>query len=99
MRVLKGILKDSLAYYRRLERDLRRRLVRLPKGSIKRRLIKGHAYYYLQQRDGNQVVHQYLGRRKPHELLKQINEYRLLKRELAKVRAALRLLPRRKLTA
>ena len=47
MKVLKGILKDSLVYYERLERDLVQRLKKLPKGSIKRRQIKGRAYYYL----------------------------------------------------
>ena len=99
MRVLKGILKDSLAYYERLERDLIRRLGNLPKGGIKRRLIKGHAYYYLQRREGSKVVQQYLGRKKPEELMKAIDERRHLREELAKVRAALALLPRRKLQA
>ena len=99
MRVLKEILKDSLSYYLRLERDLRRRLSRLPQGSVKRRRIKGHVYYYLQSRHGDKVVHRYLGRQKPIELLKGIQERRQLEQELAKVCAALRLLPRRKLTA
>jgi len=99
MRVLKGILKDSLAYYERLQRDLERRLARLPKGSVKRRCIRGHWYYYLQRREGGKVVHQYLGRLQPGELLKQIDERHRLKKEMAKVRAALQLLPKRKLTA
>ena len=99
MRVLKGILRDSLTYYERLERDLKRRLARLPQGSVKRRSIKGHIYYYLQQRHGAKVVHRYMGRHKPGELLKGIQERRQLRQELAKVRAALRLLPKRKLTA
>ena len=99
MRVLKSILKDSLSYYQRLERELKRRLARLPQGSVKRRRIRGHVYYYLQRRNGGKVIHRYLGRQKPVELLKEIQERRQLKRELAKVRAALRLLPRRKLAA
>ena len=99
MKVLKGILKDSLVYYERLERDLVRRLSKLPKGSIKRRRIKGRAYYYLQHREGSKVLQQYLGREKPETLLRGIRERRMLRRELAKSRAALRLLPRRKLQA
>ncbi|MBI3020866.1 MAG: hypothetical protein HYY90_02340 [Candidatus Omnitrophica bacterium] len=99
MRVLKSILRDSLTYYQRLERDLTRRLARLPQGSVKRRRIRGHAYYYRQWRNGGKVVHRYLGRRKPVELLKGIRERRQLNQELAKARAALRLLPRRKLAA
>ena len=99
MKVLKGILKDSLAYYERLERDLIRRLSKLPKGSIKRRRIKGRAYYYLQHREGSKVLQRYLGREQPEALLSGIQERRVLRRELAKARAALRLLPRRKLQA
>lgn len=99
MKVLKSILKDSLSYYQRLDRELQRRLARLPEGSVKRRRIKGRVYYYLQRRNGSKVIHRYLGRQKPVELLKDIHERRQLKQELAKVRAALRLLPRRKLVA
>ena len=99
MRVLKGILKDSLGYYERLERNLKCRLAKLSSGSIKRRRIKGHRYYYLQRRNGRRVVHQYLGRHKPIALLKAIRERRQLKQELVKVRAALRLLPKQKLVA
>ena len=99
MRVLQGILRDSLVYYQRLERDIKRRLGRLPEGSVKRRRIKGRVYYYLQRRNGSKVVHRYLGRQKPVELLKEVQERRRLKQELVKVRAALRLLPRRRLAA
>lgn len=99
MRVLKGILKESLVYYERLERNLKRRVARLPQGSVKRRRIRGHVYYYLQRRNGSKVEHRYLGRQRPAELLKGIEERRWLKQELAKIQAALRLLPRRKLAA
>ena len=99
MKVLRGILKDSLAYYQRLERDLIRRLGKLPKGSVKRRQIRGRAYYYLQRREGSKVLHRYLGRKKPEELIKAVEERRQLHEELAKVRAALALLPRCKLQA
>jgi len=97
MKVLKGILKDSLVYYQRLERDLVQRLSKLPKGSVKRRQIKGRAYYYLQRREGSKVLHQYLGRKKPEALIKAAQERHELRGELVKARAALALLPRRKL--
>ena len=99
MKVLRSLLKDRLSYYQRLERDLNRRLARLPQGSVKRRRIRGHVYYYLQRRHGEKVVHQYVGRPKPVALLQGIQERRQLKEELAKARAALRLLPKRKLFA
>ena len=98
MRVLKSILKDSLTYYQQLDRALSRRVARLPQGSVKRRRIKGHFYYYLQRRAGGRVIHRYVGRREPVALLRDIRERRRLKQELAKVRAALQLLPQRKLT-
>jgi len=97
MRVLKGILKDSLVYYRRMEADLKRQLKKLPKGSVKRRLIKGHVYYYIQWREGRKVIHRYLGKRRPKKFIGLRQKRRLLKTELAKVRASLKLLPRRKI--
>jgi len=92
MRVLRSILKDSLHYYEGLQRNLKRRLARLPSGNVKRRRLKGRVYYYLQERRGHRVVHRYLGREKPAELIRAIDERRLLRRELAKVRDALRLI-------
>ena len=97
MRVLAGILKDSLRYYQRLERQLLRRVAKLPRGSVKRRRLKGRVYYYVQERRGAKVVHQYVGRQRPEAFVKAIHERRTLKRELAKVRAALQLIPQRKL--
>lgn len=97
MRVLKGVLQESLGYYQRLERDLQRRIARLPKGSVKRRRIRGHDYYYLQQRQGRRVIHRYLGREEPAAFLEQIKRRRRLLRELSQVRDALKLLPRKKL--
>jgi len=99
MRALKGILQESLSYYEQLERNLLRRLARLPEGSVKRRRIKGRTYYYVQRRVRDRVLHRYLGRGRPDALIKAVKERQLLRRELAKVRAALRLLPKRKLRA
>lgn len=97
MEVLKGILKDSLAYYQRLERDLLRRMEALPKGSVKRRRIRGRPYYYLQLRQGSKVVHKYLGIQEPKVLVEKIRQRRMLAQELKKAREALHLLPQRKI--
>lgn len=96
MRVLRSILKDSLRYYEGLRRSLQKRLGRLPSGSVKRRRLKGRIYYYLQERQGRKVVHRYLGRKKPAELISAVHERRVLRRELTKVEEALRLIPKRK---
>lgn len=96
MKVLGGILKESKDYYLGLERDIRKRLARLPKGSIKRRKIGGGVYYYLQERKGAKVVHKYLGKSKPKKLVEEIEESKALLKELKKVQKALKLLQRAK---
>ena len=96
MKVLKGILKESKDYYLGLERDIRKRLARLPKGSIKRRKIGGGVYYYLQERRRAKVVHKYLGKSKPKKLVEKIEERRVLLKELKKVHKSLKLLQRAK---
>ena len=94
MKVLKGILSESKDYYVDARRKIEKKLSSLPKGSIKERNISGKKYYYLQKRKGNRVVHKYLGRDKPEELLKQIKQRKLLKNELKKVKGALRIIKR-----
>lgn len=94
MKVLKGILSESKDYYVDTKRKIEKKLSGLPKGSIKERNISGKKYYYLQERKGNRVVHKYLGRNKPEELLKQIKQRKLLKNELKKVNGALRIIKR-----
>lgn len=96
MKVLKGILKESKDYYLGLERDIRKRLARLPKGSIKRRKIGGRVYYYLQERKKEKVAHKYLGKSKPKELIEKIEERKALLKELKKIQKALKLLQRAK---
>ena len=92
MDVLKGVLKDSEKYYKDLEKEIKKRLLNLPEGSIKKRNLKGHAYYYLQKREGNKVVHNYLGKLQPEEIKVKLRERKELKAELKKVNEALRLL-------
>ena len=94
MKILKGILSESKDYYVDIKRKIKKKLANLPKGSVKERNISGKKYYYLQERRGNRVVHKYLGRNKPEELLKQIKQRKLLKIELNKVNEALRIIKR-----
>ncbi|MBU3958863.1 MAG: hypothetical protein KKE91_03285 [Candidatus Omnitrophica bacterium] len=94
MKILKGILSESKDYYVDTKRKIKKKLVNLPKGSVKERNISGRKYYYLQERRGKRVVHKYLGRNKPEELLKQIKQRKLLKIELNKVNEALRIIKR-----
>lgn len=94
MAVLKGILRESWGYYKKVEAELIKRLGGLPKGAIKRRKINKRIYYYLQFRRGAKVVHKYLGKRKPVEINKKLRERIHLERELKKVRISLKMLSR-----
>ena len=92
MAILKGILKESWDYYRDLDNRLRLRLAQLPRGSILQRRIGRQKYFYLKVREGNQVVSRYLGKERPVELEKSIQERRLIKRQLEEVQQNLQIL-------
>ncbi len=94
MNVLKGILSESKEYYLDVKDKIAKKLRGLPKGSIKKRKISGKTYYYLQHRIGKKVQHKYIGKNEPVDLLKQLNERKVLKSELKKVNEALRILKR-----
>ena len=94
MNVLKGILSESKEYYMGVKAKIEKKLAGLPQGSIKERKIAGKIYYYLQRRHGKKVLHEYLGKDNPADLLKRLNERKALKAELKKVNEALRMLKR-----
>lgn len=94
MDALKGVLLESRKHYLDLEKRIAKRLKSLPSGSVKVRRIAGEIYYYLQERIGDKVVHRYLGKEKPEDLIKQISERRALKVELKKVREGLKIVKR-----
>lgn len=94
MSILKGILSESKGHYLNVKKKIEGKLVSLPKGSIKERKISGRKYYYLQYRIGKKIVHKYLGKKRPEEILKQIQERKRLKAELKKIDEALKLLRR-----
>lgn len=96
MKILKGILSESEAYYAEAEKKLRRRIAKLPKGSVKKRVIRGKIYWYLQKREGEKVVHKYAGKTKPVDLINQIKERKNLQKELKSVLESLRLLKKTK---
>jgi len=94
MEVLKGILSESKAYYLNINEEIQKRLRSLPSGSIKERNISGRKYYYLQRRKENKIIHEYIGKERPDDLFKQIQERKALLAELRKVNEALKLLQR-----
>lgn len=94
MKILQGILSESKEYYLEIREKIKGKISRLVRGSIKERLIGGKKYFYLQHRAGKKVVHKYLGKRMPEEILAQIKERKALNAELKKVNEALKIIKR-----
>lgn len=94
MKVLQSILSESKEYYIDARKKIEDRLGALPHGSVKERVIGGRKYYYLQYRLKNRVVQKYIGRKYPDDVAKQVEERRSLKKELKKVKEALKIIKR-----
>jgi len=92
VKVLKGILKESKEHYLKVNVELKKEFSKLPKGSIKKRKIGGHFYYYLQYREKDKILHKYLGKNEPEDIINKIKRRNVLKNELKKVKEALKLL-------
>ena len=84
MNVLKGVLKEELDNSLRMKKNYERELARLPKGSLIKKKIKGHEYYYLVVREAGKVRFIYKGKVSQQQLQKyrQAKEYRAKYREL-----------------
>jgi hypothetical protein len=92
---IKAVLREELANSQRMQVGYERALVALPKGSLVRRIIKGHSYYYLVFREGDKVRSVYKGILPKEEVVKyrEITERRArYRRLLSKVRKQVRFL-------
>jgi len=79
MKVIKGVLKEELDNSLRMKKDYERELAKLPKGSLVKKNIKGHRYYYLVLRESGKVRFIYKGKvvsAEEIEKYKQAKEYR-----------------------
>ncbi|PIZ14391.1 hypothetical protein COY52_12775 [Candidatus Desantisbacteria bacterium CG_4_10_14_0_8_um_filter_48_22] len=94
MRVLTGILQESKEYYIAIQKELNKRIGSLPKGSVKKRNIYGRTYYYLQLRNGEKVVHKYLGKEKPVLIEKDLKKRKLMLQQLKEAKQALEIIRR-----
>jgi len=83
---IKNILKEELANSLRMEERYKEELGKLPKGSIVKRNIKGHCYYYLVYRENGVFKSIYKGKSVPE---KELEEYAMAKESRAKYRKAL----------
>lgn len=84
MGVIKGVLREELENSLRMKKGYERELAKLPKGSLVKKRIKGHEYYYLLLREGGKVKLKYKGKVPEDEIkkYKEAKEYRAKYRKL-----------------
>lgn len=92
MKVLKGIISDSWGYYQNIRAQLEKKLMQLPRGSVKKRILGNQVYYYHQYREGEKVVHKYLGKDRPEKLEREAKERRDVTHQLHEVKKSIKLL-------
>ena len=84
MKVIKGILKEELTNSLAMQKSYERELTKLPKGSLTKKIIKGHEYYYLQVRDEGKVKFIYKGKL-PEKEIKKYEEAKLYRAKYRKL--------------
>jgi hypothetical protein len=67
---IKDMLNEELQNSLQIRKDYEAAMNDLPKGSLVRKLIGGHEYFYLAYRDGRKVRFDYLGKLDMHEIAK-----------------------------
>ncbi len=84
MGAIKGVLKEELENSLHMKESYEKALAQLPKGSLVKKCIKGHDYYYLQVRDKEKVNFIYKGKISGEEILKygEAKKYRAKYRKL-----------------
>lgn len=95
MRDLKEIIKEireQRKYYNREKSRIKNRILKLPKGSIQKKIVKGHIYYYLHTRVRGKINQEYLGSSIPPILQKQVSKRQDLEKELKTVNEQLNIL-------
>ncbi len=96
-RVIKSVLKEELANSQRMRRRYEQALRRLGKGSLVRKRIGGHSYYYLAMREGERVRFRYLGKLSAQERQERLAQHRKrgqYRRLLREVKQQIRFLER-----
>lgn len=95
MGVIKGALKEELNNSLQMKKSFERELAKLPKGSLIKKKIKGHEYYYLLLREKGKVKFIYKGKIPDDEVkkFKEAKEYRAkYRKSLSKIKKQIRFL-------
>ncbi len=82
---IKDMLGEELQNSLQIKEDYERALERLPRGSLVRKMIGGHPYFYLAHREGAKVKFDYLGKLADEE----IHRYEEAKQSRARYRERL----------
>ena len=94
--IIKGMLKKELENSTRLKAGYEKELAKLPVGSLYKKNIKGHFYYYLIKRVGRKVVLEYRGKQPNESVIKQYAEAKKLRavyrKSLSKVKKQIKYL-------
>jgi hypothetical protein len=79
MKVIKGVLKEELSNSLAMKRNFQRELVKLPKGSLVKKKIRGHIYYYVVLREKGRVRFIYKGKLATEDVkkYKQTQEFKI----------------------
>lgn len=68
MKVIKSVLQEELANSLAMQKSYESELAKLPRGSLVRKVIKGHPYYYLQVREDGRTRFIYKGKLSDREI-------------------------------
>jgi hypothetical protein len=92
---IKDVLREELDNSLHMKQNYEQALAEIPKGSLVRRIIKGHPYYYLVFRENGHVRSVYKGKLSKKEC-QEINKARELRaqyrRQLSEVKKQIRFL-------
>ena len=83
MKILNGVLNEELDRLNQLKKNYEIQIVKLPKGSLIRKNVKGNIYYYLNYRQGKKKIFKYIGKlpnKELENLLDKIEERRKLEK-------------------
>ena len=76
MSVLEEVLIEEYDRSMRILREIEAEQMSLPKGSVRKKLIKGRPYYYLQYRDGDRVKSEYIKEQDLESVKAAVNKYK-----------------------
>ncbi len=85
MKIIKSMLEEELANSLAMKKDYEREIAKLPKGSLIKKSVKGHEYYYIVIRKNGKVEFLYKGKKvndREIQKYKQAREYRAKYRKL-----------------